>query len=300
MFLRRPPTSALPPEPCFTPPALRAGWDRVRANKGGPGADLIGLEVFARGLDRRLRELSAELASGDYRPGGLRRVEIPKASGGIRVLAIPDIRDRVAQTAAATHLSRQIDDRMAAGSFGYRPGRGVETAIAALRTAHRAGRVWSLDADIRCFFDEAPHRKIEAELRRWIGDQPRLRAVIALWLKSFGDRGRGLAQGSPISPILANLLLDPLDRAFERRLAPAIRYADDFLVPVASERQARAARDAAAALLRARGLRLNPDKTFIRAPGERFEFLGVAIRAPVVAVQEAASRRAAPAGARPR
>jgi CRISPR-associated protein Cas1 len=256
----------------------------------------VGLEAFARGLDRRLCSLAADLESGAYRPGGLRRVAIPKATGvGVRVLAIPDIRDRIAQTAAAAHLSHRLDARMAAGSFGYRPGRGVETAIAALRAAHRAGRVWSLDADIQAFFDEAPHRKIEAELRRWIGDEPRLRAVIRLWLRSFGEQGRGLAQGSPISPILANLLLDPLDRAFERRQWPAIRYADDLVVPVSSERQALAARAEAATVLRARGLRLNPDKTFIRAPGERFEFLGVDIRAPKVA-----SGRGPAAGARAR
>jgi CRISPR-associated protein Cas1 len=277
MFARFSPRSFSPPPAVEAPlrlQALKQAWKRVKANGGGPGADGVKLPAFERGLDRRLRGLADDLVTGLYLPGGLRRAPIAKPYGGLRWLAIPDIRDRIVQCAVAQHLSHRIDPAMSASSFGYRPRRGVQTALAALRRARAAGLTWTLDADIKSFFDEAPHARVLECLAMWIPDEPRLISLIALWLSGFGRGGRGLAQGSPVSPILANLLLDPLDRALEGAGLPCVRYADDFVVPTATEAEARSALRLSQAVLAELGLRLNPDKTFIRRPGERFVFLG--------------------------
>ncbi|HZK98957.1 MAG TPA: reverse transcriptase domain-containing protein, partial [Caulobacteraceae bacterium] len=283
-FLRAHPS---PSDPARTPgpfdrPALRTAWTRVRANGGACGADKVRLEVFERRLRANLDRLAAELECGGYRPGDLRRVTIARPDGGARELAIPDVRDRVVQTAVATHLCGRLDPRFAEGSFGYRPCRSVDDAVAALRRWQGQGRLWTFDADIRDFFGEVRHDVLLADLAARIGRDPRLMQVIPVWLAGFGRKGRGLAQGSPISPILANLYLDPLDRAFGQRGAPIVRYADDFVVPAVSRGEARAARGIAVAALARRGLRLNPAKTTIRAPGEAFIFLGRIVRAPAV------------------
>ncbi len=252
----------------------------MRANGGACGADEVSLEDFAADLERRLAQLAGQLAAGRYRPGPLRRAAIRKPGGGKRFLAIPTVRDRVAQSAAASWLTARLDGRMSEASFAYRPGRSVDLAVAALERAWRGGDVWTMDADIRRFFDRTPHRRLLSELRGWVGDEPRLLAVVRLWLRGFGRFGRGLAQGSPISPVLANLYLDPFDRAFEACGLPLVRYADDFVVMAASEAEAREARRLAADLLTARGLRLHGAKTAIRAPGEAFVFLGRTVWAP--------------------
>lgn len=274
----------------FDRPALRTAWRRVRANGGACGADKVRIDVFERRLHANLTRLAAELENGGYRPGELRPVAIAKPDGGARLLAIPDVRDRVVQASVATHLCGRFDPGFAEGSFGYRPCRGVDDALAALRAAHARGLAWTFDADIRDFFGEVRHDVLMRELSKRIGEDPRLMSIIGLWLRGFGRAGRGLAQGSPLSPILANLYLDPLDRAFEAHGMPIVRYADDFVVPAASRARARAARALAATALARRGLRLNPAKTTLRPPREAFIFLGRIVRAPAEAAKAQRSR----------
>lgn len=257
-------------------PALTRAWLRVRSNGGCAGADGTDIATFAIDAGPRLRQLARCLETGAYRPGQLLRVRIRKPSGGQRLLAIPTVTDRVVQTSVAFALSGALDARMSAGSFGYRAGRGVDDALSAFRLARRRGRLWTLDADIRAFFDQVPHAQLMNELSIWLED-PRLLRLVADWLKGFGGRGRGLAQGSPISPVLSNLYLHPLDRGLERRGYAILRYADDFVVPVMRRADALAARDLAGGLLRERGLRLNAGKTHIRSPSEAFVFLGETI-----------------------
>jgi group II intron reverse transcriptase/maturase len=239
----------------------------------------VNIVAFERGLEARIAALAADLACRRYRPDALRRVTIPKPAGGARELAIPTVRDRVAQTAVAQWLGARLDPAMDEGSFGYRPRRSVDLALAALRRAHHAGLCWTLDADIRAFFDETPHRLLMSDLRACEGDV-RVIEVVELWLQSFGAKGRGLSQGAPISPVLANMFLDPVDRAFAKRGMSLVRYADDFVVSVATQARARSAWRLAGRLLARRGLRLNLAKTGIRAPGEAFVFLGEVVQAP--------------------
>jgi group II intron reverse transcriptase/maturase len=262
--------------------ALKDAWSRVRANGGGAGPDGITLAAFQHKLEPQLAVLARELRSDGYRPGGSRRVRVAKSGGGERVLSIPDIRDRIAQTAVAQLLSRRLDGRMADGSYGYRPARGVAEAIAALTVARKGGGIWTFDADIRGFFDEASHAVLMSDLSIWVEERDLLR-VIGRWLDTFGESARGLAQGSPISPVLANLYLHPFDREMDRLGYRLIRYADDFVAPTRSREQALAAWRAAAAILRRRRLTLHPAKTGVSAPHEPFVFLGKTlspVRAP--------------------
>ena len=250
---------------------LHAAWLRVRRNGAATGGDGETAAQFAARLDARLDRLRDALRAGRYRPGPLRRVALARPDGRIRTLRIPGLADRVAQTAAQAALSAHLDARMNPDSFGYRPGRSVDQALARLR-AHARGQRYVLDADIHAFFDRVPHDRLMDELGIWIAD-PRVRALLALWIAGFGGR-RGLAQGSPISSLLANIFLHPLDAAFARAGIAHVRYADDFVALAPDRHAAQAAQRLAVGVLARRGLVLHKDKTAIRPIGAPFTFLG--------------------------
>lgn len=265
----------------IAPASFDAAWRRVRANRGAAGGDLVSLDTFAKRLGRNLDRLGRDLAAGAYRPGPLRRCAIAKPSGGKRVLRIPSVRDRVIQTACNSALIADLDPTMSPLSFGYRPGRSVEQALAEVKRLG-AKRPWVADCDIEQFFDAVPHILLQSELQGFVADQ-RLRNLIGLWLKGFGG-SRGLAQGAPISPLLANLHLDPLDRLMARAELPMVRYADDFVIMARTEREAARALRLAAAGLEKRGLALSREKSAVRRLGAELVFLGHRFKAPPEAV----------------
>lgn len=257
---------------------LVEAWSRVRANKGGPGGDGVTIAHLAPQIERSLQALSKALLAERYRPRRVRRLFIPKPSGGWRPLSIPAVIDRVAQTAAMLALDPDIDHRMSEASLAYRAGRGVREAIQAVQDARSAGLAWTVDADIKSYFDSIWHRQLMIDLAIWIDDERILRLLLR-WLKTFAWRGRGVAQGAPISPLLANIYLHPVDRLMATMGYRMVRYADDFVILAASSKEAdRAWRDVER-LLRGRGLALNRAKTRIVPPGEEVTFLGCDIRA---------------------
>lgn len=258
-------------ETITSPAQLHAAWRRVRRNGAAPGGDGETREQFADNLDARLDQLRAELRGGRYRPGHLRSVPLERPDGRIRRLRIPGLADRVAQTAAQTVLAARLDRHMHRDSFGYRPGRSVDQALARLRRRAQ-GQRYVLDADIRAFFDRVPHDRLRDELGIWIPDR-RVTALLGLWIVSFGGR-RGLAQGAPIAPLMANIFLHPLDAAFAREGVPHIRYADDFVALAPDRAGVHVARRVAAGVLARRGLDLHPDKTAIRRLDHGLTFLG--------------------------
>jgi group II intron reverse transcriptase/maturase len=279
-----------PDEPVVTHPleqvsALHVhGWAKVstpaiQALLAQGSTDGVTIAGFELRLDENLGRLASELRNGRYRPGKLRRAVIVRPDGKRRKLAIPGIRDRVVQTAALVVIAPALDPRLSESSFGYRPGRGVADAIAAVEGAFAAGRVWTLDADVTRYFDRVPHRRLLEELTIWL-DQEGVIRLFALWLRSFSPIGPGIAQGAPISPLLANLFLHPLDRLVAAAGCTMVRYADDFVLLAASERELGAARAMVASVLRRRGLALNAVKTRVVPPGRDFTFLGEALRAP--------------------
>lgn len=250
---------------------LHAAWKRVRANGAATGGDGETAADFSRDLDARIAALGNSLRRDTYRPGLLRRVRMVRPDGKVRLLRIPGLADRVVQAACQKLLSERLDARMSRDSFAYRPARSVGQALARLK-ALAPGNAWALDADIAAFFDRVPHARLLDELAIWIGDARVLR-LVALWLSGFGG-GRGLAQGAPISPVLANLYLHPLDTAFARRRIAFVRYADDFVALAPSRKAAVAAKGMAEAVLKRRGLALSPGKTRIVCLRAGLRFLG--------------------------
>lgn len=256
---------------------LEAAWGRVRENQGGAGGDGVGLVEFEVDLPTRLVRLQLSLRAGTYRPGPVRRVDIPKGDGDTRMLCIPSVVDRVAQTAVAMVLTPLLDGEMADASFAYRPGRSVQMAVARVAAHRRAGYGWVVDGDIERFFDRVPHERLLARLERSVEDRELL-DLVALWLDAIGMAGGvpglGLPQGSPLSPLLANLYLDDVDDQIQGRGVRLVRFADDFLLMCREEVAATRAQARMAKLLADHGLRLHPEKTRVVPFEQGFRFLG--------------------------
>ncbi len=246
-------------------------WLKVKDNGGAAGVDGVSIEQFEEGLKDNLYVLWNRMSSGSYFPGPVRAVEIPK-QGGIRVLGIPNVVDRVAQTAAAMALEPSVEPVFHEDSYAYRPGRAPVDAVEVCR--ERCFRKdWVVDLDIRAFFDSVPWELMLRAVTRH-SDQKWVVMYVERWLKApmqssdgtLVQRVKGTPQGSPISPLLANLFLHYGLDAWMVREFPAVpfeRFADDAVIHCASERQARVVRDAVARRLAEVGLELHPDKTRI-------------------------------------
>jgi RNA-directed DNA polymerase len=248
-------------------------FQRVKANKGAAGVDDVSIAEFERDRDKNLYRIWNRMSSGSYFPPPVKAVEIPKAGGkGVRVLGVPTVADRVAQTVARMYLEPKVEPIFHPDSYGYRPKKSALDAVGTCR--QRCWRAdWVIDLDIKAFFDSVPwelilkavehhtdQRWILLYVRRWLAapiQQPDGRLV---------ERDRGTPQGSAISPLLANLFMHYAFDAWMTREFPSIpfeRYCDDAVVHCGSEGQARRVRDAIAARLAQVGLELHPDKTRI-------------------------------------
>jgi group II intron reverse transcriptase/maturase len=249
-------------------------WLKVKENGGAAGADGVTIEQFEEDLSGNLFRLWNRMASGSYHPGPVRAVEIPKKGkkGGIRVLGIPSVVDRVAQAAAAMALEPGVEPIFHEDSYGYRPGRAPVDAVKVCR--ERCFKTdWVVDLDIRAFFDSVPWDLMLKAVAHH-ADQKWIVLYVERWLKApmqrpdgtLLPRVKGTPQGSPISPCLANLFLHYGLDAWMERTFPTIqfeRFADDAVIHCVSESQARFVRDAVARRLVKVGLELHPDKTTI-------------------------------------
>jgi len=261
---------------------LALAWSKVKANGGGAGADGVTLERFAEGLLERLAKLRHQVLNGTYVPDPLLRIELPRPGKTPRLLAVPTVRDRVLQTAVCQILVPIIDPLFEDESFAYRPGRSVPDAVEAVVAARDEGFVYVVDADIQAFFDNIPHEELLAALSSVLPDQSVL-PLVARWLvgpvktpEGFVKMSCGVPQGSPISPLLANLYLDPFDEAIaENENRRLVRYADDFVILARDIESAELALEEAALWLSAHGLEINFDKTRITHFDLGFNFLGV-------------------------
>lgn len=285
---------------------LLAAFDRVEENRGGPGCDGVTIDEFALGLEPNLLLLQRQLREERYKPLPLLRIYLDKDDGGQRPLSIPALRDRIAQTAAALVLTPILDPEFEDASYGYRPGRSVDQALDRILALRDSGYRWIVDADIKRFFEEVSHDQLVRQLGRRLDDQ-RLLGLIELWLKAEiefqGDlwpQTKGLPQGSPLSPLLANFYLDPFDRTFLKQDQKLIRYADDFVILCATKPSAEKALELTEEALAELRLSLNRDETGIRHFEGGFQFLGVQfLRSLAFRPLEAAGKPSHPASPQP-
>lgn len=261
--------------------ALQAAWHRVQENGGGPGGDLVGLDDFRSDLFANLTQLRAELLGGTYRSGPFRRVTVPKKKPGYRTLTIPSIRDRVVHTALAVALTPILEATFEDCSFAYRPGRGVVHAVERIERWRKRGFDIVIEAEIVGYFDNVDQVLLMEKLRGVIAPLDGAAPVLALveviladQAHALGTPGLGLVQGSPLSPLLANLHLDALDEEIESEGVKIVRYADDFVVLCRSEKTARKALETCTRVLAAHGLRLHEDGTRIVSFDKGFDFIG--------------------------
>jgi RNA-directed DNA polymerase len=275
---------------------LNVAWQRVRGNGGAPGIDGITIEAFPEHLHARAETLRQALLDGSYRPSALRRVSIPKPNGGERQLGIPTVQDRLVQQALLQVLQPILDPTFHAHSFGFRPGRSAHQAVAAAQAYIREGCDWVVDMDLEAFFDHVNHDRLMSRLGERIADQ-RVRWIVRRFLQAgVLEKGvltptrEGTPQGGPLSPWLANLVLDELDQELDCRGLRFVRYADDCNVYLRSERAAiRAFENLTAYIEGVLKLKVNRTKSAVARPWER-KLLGFSF----TSTDAGAKRRIAP------
>jgi RNA-directed DNA polymerase len=267
----------------YRPETLAAAWQQVKANKGAAGIDRQSIEIFNAKSERYLDELTEALRKGTYQAQPVRRVEIDKGDGKKRPLGIPTVKDRIVQTAVKMVIEPIFEHEFLDMSYGFRPERGCKEALREVDGLLKQGYTYIVDADMAKYFDSISHELLESQLEARIGDG-RLLEVLAGWLRQevvqelerWTPTG-GTPQGSPISPLLANIFLHPLDKLMTERGYRMVRYADDFVILCQSAEKATEALEEVKAWTTENRLSLHPDKTHVgdcREEGQGFEFLG--------------------------
>ena len=273
---------------------LRVAWDAVKSNQGAPGIDGVSIsDVEQQGVEQYLDALGEELRTKRYRAQAVKRVMIPKANGGERPLGIPTVKDRIAQTACKLIIEPIFEADFEESSYGFRPERSSRDALEAIKGYLKEGKSEVLDADLSKYFDTIPHDKLLIGLKERIIDR-RILDLIHQWLKApiyedgefkGGKKNKvGTPQGGVISPILANIYLNLLDRIvnnpkslFSQKGVKIVRYADDFVLM--GNQMGEQIKEKLKSLLSRMGLTLNEEKTRkVEAKRESFDFLGFTIR----------------------
>lgn len=232
-------------EEAVSPENWHAAWKAVVANKGEPGIDGMRCEELVGHLKRHGETVAAKLLAGTYAPSPVKRVSIAKPGGGERLLGIPTVMDRFVQQLLLQVLTPIYEPRFSKRSYGFRPGRSAHDAVRAAQVHVREGKGHVVDLDIEKFFDQVNHNLLMHQLRQVVGDV-RVRTLIGRFLKAgvmiegvVQEKEEGTPQGGPLSPLLANIYLDPLDKELESRGLRHVRYADDCNIYVGSEASAR-------------------------------------------------------------
>ena len=271
---------------------------RVRTNQGSAGVDGMTVEELPNYLRDHWKTIREQLLTGRYQPSAVRRVEIPKPGGGVRLLGIPTVLDRFIQQAVLQVLQPRIDPTFSEHSYGFRPGRSAHQAVCQAQRDVQGGRRWVVDVDLEKFFDRVDHDLLMGRVVKHVADARVLR-LIRRYLEAgtmangvVMARHEGTPQGGPLSPLLANVLLDDVDKELERRGLHFVRYADDCNVYVHSKRAAERVMEGLVGLYAALKLRVNVAKSAVAPVWER-SFLGFSFwRAPGPIVKRRVSPKA--------
>lgn len=265
-------------EKAASPEVLNQAWRKLRNDKA----------VWDQGVSRsemephfvyHMTKLSNDLASGNYNPGSVRIFPVAKADGKKRIISALTLRDKVAQRAVLMVLNPIGEKLFHQDSFGYRPGRSIDAAMARVNEHLCCDYVWLVDADIKSFFDEIPHKPLLKKIKKIIPD-PDIYALLVKWLDIGAPRTgilqkrKGIPQGGVLSPFFCNIYLTELDTYLSRKNLPFVRFADDFLVFTKTKRAARQAYACVQTGLKRLDLQLHPDKTRIVKSGPWVTFLG--------------------------
>jgi RNA-directed DNA polymerase len=268
---------------------MQQAWKRVKANKGAAGMDGMSIEAFPAYAWDHWDEIRESLLAGAYQPSPVRRVEIPKATGGTRPLGIPTVLDRLIQQAIAQVLGPIFDPSFSDSSFGFRPGRSAHDAVYRVRETIGKGFRIAVDLDLSKFFDTVDHDVLMHRVAQMVRDKRVLRLIGRYPRAGVPINGQlqetriGVPQGGPLSPLLANIILDDLDKELERRGHHFARYADDFIILVRSLRAGRRVMQSVQRFLgRSLKLRVNQEKSQVACTDQAaflgFTFRGVSIR----------------------
>lgn len=265
----------------ITPELMMDAFKAVKRNRGAAGIDKVSIDLYSQHVDANLAILMRELKSRSYQPKPLKRVYIPKGKGKLRPLGIPAVQCRIAQEVLRRLISPIFERLFHNNSYGFRPGRNCHQAIQKVQEYLAEGYLYIVDADIKGFFDNIPHKLIMTEVANEIADGNILQLIERFLKSGVMEEGqlrpttKGTPQGGVISPLLANIVLNQLDHELERQGYKFVRYADDFIILCKSEHEANKALDLAKDILeRKMELELSPEKTKICHLCQGFDFLG--------------------------
>ena len=278
---------------------LNAGFQAVRRNKGSAGIDGVSVAEFEANLDEELARLAEELASWRYKPSPVRRVEIPKPGGkGIRLLGVPTVRDRVVQATLKELLEPIFEPQFSQHSYGFRPGRNQRQAVETARKIVAGGKPYVVDIDLSKFFDRIHHDRLISRLGRSVPDK-RIQRLIGMILRSgvmangvVSPSMEGAVQGSPLSPLLSNIVLDELDQELERRGLEFCRFADDCNIFVRTPKAAERVMNSISGFIEKRLKLVVNQKKSQTARSDRVKFLGMTIVGKSLAIAHKAMQRA--------
>jgi RNA-directed DNA polymerase len=277
---------------------MKQAWARVRSNKGAAGIDGMSVGDFPAFSQVHILRIIDQIREGRYAPAPVKRVWIPKPDGTKRPLGIPTVLDRVIQQAIAQVLSPLFDVDFSESSFGFRYGRRAHAAVGRISEAAKAGYRWGVDCDLKGYFDTVNHDLLIAQLSQRINDK-RVLGLIGKYLRAgvrFEDgttekTAKGVPQGGPLSPLMANIMLDPLDKKIEAMGLPFARYADDFLVVTRSKTRALEVMEEVREYVEGRlKLLVNQDKSKVAPLGE-CAFLGFTVKGKRILLSDKAAKR---------